>query len=844
MTVDSTTDPASPAPAEDRQSPASSSGRNTEAESIRDTLECVVLPARPDAVPSDRPPIEIYLGTEPAQYRANRVFVYSIEKVRDPGREVRIYLMSLLPGFNRRFWTTGFTNYRFALPALAGGEGRAIYNDEDQIYLTDPGVLFDHEMGGAAVLSISDTESSVMLVDCERMADVWTLDGAQNDWKRDLLRSASKATGLRGELDPGWNARDEEFKPGESHLLHYTTLHTQPWRPFPERFVYQKGSHTQLWHDLEQEAIDVGFELFRREAPSRVFAAHLERLRALPRSEMGSGIGVSGEIAGAVEDLSRRSKARSILELTPDLRGDGEQRPGRFGLDVERRIGLLEWLGGLGTEETFDGVVCVDGLEALPVWDIPWIVDELFARAKDFVFVAARCPEASPRRRFMFPPAGTTHTPDWWRSHFEAAAARHPTKSWVLMTARGNDFASDRIWVHCGGPRLDSTPPTVWTLTDAAPGNETQVGALAQALGWPTTSLCPTLSAAASLPFVGQGAHLRGLENESRDREALVAPWPDLLIVAGRRVAPVARWVREESRGRTLVVALGAKAATPADLVDLAVTPRGARLFPHPNRFEVDRPLVPIAREPAANNKWRDKILETPGPRLVFLIGSGTRRLGLDRAGAERLGRVVAESAAGLGASILISASRHADAAVFEGCMRGVGRVAFVHQATRDQRVDEQPWPSLVEGADLFVVAGLGEATLAEVTATGRPVFLSPQRSGVTGPLESLRDRIVQAVVDRAEARPENDRGTTRPQEGLELICAKLISRGWVRPRRDVEALRGRLVRNGRARLLRGPIRGGDLEGFARPVEPEVLRVATKVETMLGVRSPAEGHES
>ena len=841
MTVDSTNDPATRVSGDDRHSSASISSQSVEANSIRDTLECVVLPAQPGVIPSDRPPIEIYLGTEPAQYRANRVFVYSIEKTRDPGREVRIYLMSLLPGFNRRFWTTGFTNYRFALPALAGGRGRAIYNDEDQIYLTDPGVLFDHEMGDAGVLSISDTESSVMLVDCERMAEVWTLDGAQNDWKRNLLRNASKASGFRGDLESGWNARDEEFEPGKSHLLHYTTLHTQPWRPFPERFVYQKGSYTQLWHDLEREAIDVGFELFRREAPSRVFTAHLERLRALPRSEMGSGIGVSHEVTGAVEDLSRRSKASSILELTPDLRGDGEQRPGRFGLDVERRIGLLEWLGGVGAEEEFDAVVCVDGLEALPVWDIPWIIEELFTRAKGFVFVAARCPEAPPRRRFMFPPAGTTHTPDWWRSHFEAAAARHPAISWVLMTARGNDFASDRIRIHRGGPRLDSTPPTVWTLTDGEPGNETQVGALAQTLAWPSTSLRPTLSVLAGLPFMGQGAHLRALEEHSLDRAALVPPWPDLLIVAGRRVAPVARWIREESRGRTLVVALGAKAATPADDVDLAVTPSGATFFPHPKRFEVHGPLVPVAPTPPSNNKWRQKILATPGPRLVFLIGSGTRRLGLDRAGAERLGRVVAESAAGLGASILISASQHADTSVFEGCLRGVGHAAFVHRATRDQRSDEQAWSSLVEGADLFVLAGLGEATLAEVTATGRPVFLSPQRSGVVGIWDRMRDRIVQAVVDRAEARPGNDRGTARPQEGLELICAKLIARGWVRPRRDVEALRGRLVRNGHARLLRGPVRGGDLEGFASPVEPEVLRVAMKVESMLGVRSQEEG---
>ncbi len=810
---------------------------------IREGMECVVLPPRSEAPAADRPPVEIYLGTEPAQYRANRVFVWSIEKVRDPGREIRIHLMSELPGFNRRLWTTGFTNFRFAIPALAGGQGRAIYNDEDQIYLTDPGVLFDQTMENAALLSISDSESSVMLIDCARMDSVWTLEDAQHAWKRAMLRRASKQAGLRGDLDPGWNARDEEFKPGESHLLHYTTLHTQPWRPFPERFVYWDGAYTNLWHELEREAIAQGFELFNRDAPSRAFGARLQRLRALPRSEMGSGIGVSGELAGAVEELARRTKASSLLELAPDLRGDTEQRPGRYGLDVERRIGLLEWLGELDGEADFDGVVSVEGLEALPIWDIPWIIESLFERASRFVFVAVRCPESAPRRRFLLPPAGTCYTPEWWRSHFEAAAVRHPEISWLLMTARGFEFVPERVHLRRGGPRPDSAPPIVWTLTDGEPGNDTQVGALASALQWPTESRRPALSFMAGLPFLGQGVHLHALQRDSRDRAALQPPWPDLLIVAGRRVAAVARWVRERSRGRTLVVALGAKAATPATQVDLAVTPQGDMLVPHPHRYEVDRPLVPVSPRLAAGNKWRETIQAIPGPRLVFLIGSGSRRLGLDRRAAEALGRLVAESAASLGASVLISASRNAEAEVFEGCVRGVGRAAFVHHATRDQREDERAWPALVEAADLFVMAGLGEVTLAEISVTGRPVFLSPQLSPSTGLLTRWRDGLVRAIVNRAQARPENDRGTTRPQQGLELICAKLIAGGWIRPRRDVEALRGRLVRSGRARLLRAPIRAGDLEGFAKPLASEVFQIAARLRDMLGVEAEGETRE-
>jgi len=809
----------------------------------RDTMECVVLPVRPGAPPSDRPPVEIFLGTEPAQYRANRVFGWSIEKVRDPGREVRIYLMSELEGFDRRGWTTGFTNFRFAIPALRGGRGRAIYNDEDQIYLTDPGELFDLDLEGKGYLAISDSESSVMLIDCERMSSVWTLDEAQHRWKRALLKKASKETGHRGDLDPGWNARDEEFEPGKSHLLHYTTLHTQPWRPFPERFVYQKGSYTELWHELEREAIAEGFELFRRDAPSRAFGVRLDRQRELGASEMGSGIGLSDELADGVEALARRTKSRTLLELSPDVNGEGVQTPGRFGLDNERRLGLLEWLAecGAGEDAMADGMTCVDGLEALPVWDVPWIVDELFRRARKFVFVGVRCSESPPRRRFLLPPQGTTHTPGWWRSHFEAASARHPDVSWELITTRGNSFEPGRVHVRRGGPRPDATPPRVWTLTDGEPGNETQAAALVSALGWPSESITPVVSTAASLPFMNLGAHLRGLGPDVLGLAGRDAPWPDLLIVSGRRVAAAARWIREASRGRTLVAAIGVKAGTPADGVDLAVTRRGAPVFPHPNRLEIERPLFDPDAGPGSAARWGERIGALAHPRIALLLGSGTRRLGMDRESAIAFGKLVADSAAGLGATVVVSASRHTAPEVFEGCLRGLGAAAsLVHHETRDQRPDERPWQTILAASDLFVYAGLGETALSEICGTGRPVFLAPQLRSAPTLGARLRDSIVAAIVARAEARPGNDRGTTRPQEGFELLAARAIAGGWIRARRDVEALRGRYVRNGHARLLRAPIRAGDLDGFSPAVRSEVATVANRVRQMFGVRADEE----
>ena len=99
---------------------------------------------------------------------------------------------------------------------------------------------------------------------------------------------------------------------------------------------------------------------------------------------------------------------------------------------------------------------------------------------------------------------------------------------------------------------------------------------------------------------------------------------------------------------------------------------------------------------------------------------------------------------------------------------------------------------------------------------------------------------MVTSIFARAEARPRNDRGTTRPQQRLELLCARWVAGGWVRPVRDAEALRGRLVRNGQARLLRAPIRARDLEGFKRAAASDVDAVAARVRQMLGVSAEKE----
>ena len=291
---------------------------NSQDVGIRTQPECIVLGVREGVTPSAKPPVRIFLGTQLAQYRAERVFFWSVEQVRDPSREYEIYLMKELRGFNRRGWLTGFTNYRFAIPHFAGGSGKAIYNDVDQVYLGDPGELFDTDMGTHGYLSLSDRDTAVMLIDCQRMATVWSLAEAQHERRSTLEAKARTIPGLCGPLNPIWHTRDAEYVANQSKLLHYTAIHMQPWQPTPHRYSYQRNPAGHVWFDLERAA-----DLLRGPIQLALSYEHGRQIGAVPGAAVPGRILVPGgpdagragalALAGLVEAVDHRGQHVELL---------------------------------------------------------------------------------------------------------------------------------------------------------------------------------------------------------------------------------------------------------------------------------------------------------------------------------------------------------------------------------------------------------------------------------------------------------------------------------------------------------------------------------------------------
>jgi len=434
----------------------------------RDEPELVALDPEPGVAPSGKPPVRIYLGTEAAQHRAERVFVWSILQHRDPARRYEIYLMKDLKGFDRDRWKTGFTNYRYAIPFLAGETGRAIYNDVDQIYLADPAELFDLDMQDAGQMCIAERETAVMLLDCEKMAKIWRREDAERGEKHKVFRNqVQEVPGLFRKLSGVWNARDHEYAPGVSKLLHYTTLQTQPWRPFPKVLKYRENPNGDVWFDMEKAADAAGFTLFIGERPSQGY----RKLVGMYQSMHEEGWTQANWSAAKTFDgnslkrhidpiaaLIRETGATTLLDYGS---GKGKVYAPYPGEAPDARFKSLKAWGDTKVtcydpgyepfsgpiDPAYDGVICTDVLEHITEEDIPWVLDKLFRHARHFVYAVAACYPA----RKQLPDGQNAHCtqqpPTWWREQMEAAARRIPGVKWQLCArVQGPLGKSDHVF--------------------------------------------------------------------------------------------------------------------------------------------------------------------------------------------------------------------------------------------------------------------------------------------------------------------------------------------------------------------------------------------------------------
>jgi hypothetical protein len=188
-------------------------------------------------------PIRIFCGAARDARLPFEVLAHSIR--RHTARPVEIRAIdngsAPTPTDPRHAPYTEFSFARFAIPALCGHQGRAVYMDSDMQVFHDFAELWDQPFDGAKVLIEVGSRgqrdrgkhAAVMLLDCARLDwDVARIVGdlgVRYDYNALMAVDVLLAPGEMVERIPaGWNDLDA-YDPARTRNLHYTEIRTQPW---------------------------------------------------------------------------------------------------------------------------------------------------------------------------------------------------------------------------------------------------------------------------------------------------------------------------------------------------------------------------------------------------------------------------------------------------------------------------------------------------------------------------------------------------------------------------------------------------------------------------------------
>ncbi|MGE0422113.1 MAG: ELM1/GtrOC1 family putative glycosyltransferase [Reyranellaceae bacterium] len=295
---------------------------------------------------------------------------------------------------------------------------------------------------------------------------------------------------------------------------------------------------------------------------------------------------------------------------------------------------------------------------------------------------------------------------------------------------------------------MDDGAPRIWLLIGDKVGDTAQLRVLAEALGWPAREIALATNPWRNLPNLLLGESLLS------SRLSLAPPWPDLVLWAGRRGTPIARWIRRASGGRTRLVNLGRPWA-PHGAIDLVI---GMPQYRPPTRANVLAARLPLNRQ---------RLESRSGDRLLLLVGGPAPPLAFGVAEARRIAEDSRALATRLGLKLLVVASR-----------RTPRTVAEILGAT------DVPYDEALSSAARIVVTGDSASMIGDALSTGRPVDIAPLPYART-PI-SLLTRGLDAILPRAVV-------TGAQSAGL-----------WERPR-DMATLWRALVRGGHVGLLGEP---------------------------------------
>lgn len=269
----------------------------------------------------------------------------------------------------------------------------------------------------------------------------------------------------------------------------------------------------------------------------------------------------------------------------------------------------------------------------------------------------------------------------------------------------------------------------IWALIDNRPGTATQALGVAEKLGLPFATKHISYNLLAALPNALRRASLMGVD---KGRSSPLAPppapplqeeekerWPDVVISAGRRTAPIALYIKKKNPATRIVQIM--RPGLPLEKFDLVVIPAHDEPLAAPNIFSTALTPHRLTQAALANAGagWQEAFRTYPSPRVAVLIGGdskGAKFTPADYAGLfKRAERLTGESG-----SLLITTSKRTPKQVVDSIPTLVTRPYYLYAYGEGKN----PYLGMLAHAEAIIVTGDSMSMCSEACFAGKPLYI------------------------------------------------------------------------------------------------------------------------
>ena len=282
--------------------------------------------------------------------------------------------------------------------------------------------------------------------------------------------------------------------------------------------------------------------------------------------------------------------------------------------------------------------------------------------------------------------------------------------------------------------------PRIWVIAGNRKGDDAQVYALAEELGLPFETRKLRYNWRFWLRGKYMGASAVSVERELREK-TLVPPWPDLIILVGKRAVPVARWVQEQSGERTRLVLIG-HPRVPPETFDLIFT---TRQYLTPDAPSVRLQPVAMSRyrqPPEVSDEERSWLASLPRPHFLLMLGGETRHWKIRRSYIADVAAKLAHRAHRADGSLIAVRSARTSDDILDEIERHLEGAKCEWRVVRH---DFPRFPVLLNCADLLIPTADSISMISESVITGKPVGMVPVQMKLLGRIVLGSGRAMQS---------------------------------------------------------------------------------------------------